>query len=235
MKKPGDQKQTAETMKNREYYKIYLADIRPLYDEKLQQAVYDRLPPARQKKADRCKHTSAKAACLAVGFLAEYALKSAGYAECEIGYTDRGAPVVSGESVYISLSHSGDYAVCAVCDKPVGIDIQRPQKVRTGILKHFFDENQRKAFLEVYGCKPDEVYLNSAAQDAFLRQWTVKESYMKLTGQGMTMGFDRILIQKAQTDAGLTVKDRRAEFPDAAVKEYTEEGKYYLSVCIQNK
>ena len=23
--------------------------------------------------------------------------------------------------------------------------------------------------------------------------------------------------------------------PDAAVKEYTEEGKYYLSVCIQNK
>lgn len=41
----------------------------------------------------------------------------------KITYADCGKPICDG--CFISLSHSGDFAVCAVFDSPVGVDIEK--------------------------------------------------------------------------------------------------------------
>ncbi|MBQ7839289.1 MAG: 4'-phosphopantetheinyl transferase superfamily protein [Lachnospiraceae bacterium] len=199
--------------------RIYLADVRPLYEETLQRKVYEKLPEVRQKKADACKMLSARAASLAVGFLAEYAVRQEELSYEEIFYEAGGRPVVKRrkgqQPLYISLSHSGDYAVCALCRQPVGVDIQQGKKIRTGMLRHFMTPKEAAEFCRYYeidsksyllddvreknapcsdGIQPERGFLSREATEAFFRDWTAKESYMKLTGKGMSLGFSNLTV-----------------------------------------
>lgn len=47
--------------------------------------------------------------------------------------------------IYYSLSHSGEYVCCALGDIPVGADIQKVTRCRSGIARRFFTkEDNRK-------------------------------------------------------------------------------------------
>ena len=89
----------------------------------------------------------------------------------------------SGKKPYLSrgpefnISHSGGFAVCAVDDAPVGIDVEeiRAVKGREGLAKRYFH--------------PDEICRVNSGDDPaleFLRIWTKKEAYLKLTGVGLS-------------------------------------------------
>lgn len=219
-------------MKNREGRAIlYLADIRPLYEEELQQRVYVLMGEERRKKADRCKNQKAKAASLTVGLLAEYALQKYGCGPCRIGFAPGGQPKVqtaeSREPVFISLSHSGDYAVCALASRPVGVDIQKKQPVRAGMLRHFFTQEERTAFKKTWAIE-EEGFLPERAQEIFLRSWTAKESYMKLSGLGMSAGFDNLT---ADLERGIIYPCGRRE-EAAALREHPAPAGYFLTSCI---
>lgn len=86
-----------------------------------------------------------------------------------------GKPVLEGVStLFFSVSHSGDYAVCAVSGKPVGIDIERPRAYRPKVAQRV--------------CSAEELELLARGDDParlFCRLWTLKESYVKLTGTGI--------------------------------------------------
>ena len=49
-----------------------------------------------------------------------------GYGEeaVPLGWDDTGKPAADAEGVYVSVSHSGPYAVCAAADVPVGVDVE---------------------------------------------------------------------------------------------------------------
>ena len=229
-------------------YKIYLADIRPLVqNEKLQKAVYDRLPLSRQHKADSCRFPKARAASLGAGFLMEYALKKQGLTQYQIDYADGGAPMVIRRSqladaadggrqmeipVYISVSHSGDYAACVICDRPVGIDIQQDCKVKGNMLRHFLTSDRQQEFLQTYGEIQEDGFLNEPAQKAFLRQWAAKESYMKLTGEGMKLGFDHLILEEAPAGSCLCIRDQLNRYGLAKLKEYHVSDGYFLAVSV---
>ena len=40
----------------------------------------------------------------------------------ELEYSDRGKPLIPGEGRWLSLSHSGGYALCALSEFPVGVE-----------------------------------------------------------------------------------------------------------------
>lgn len=251
--------------------RLYLADIRPLYQEKTQRYVYERLDEIRQKKADACRQPQARAASLAAGFLAQYALLQNGYGNCRISYGEKGQPRTKEGYPYLSLSHSGDYAVCAIADRPVGVDIQMRVPIRSGMLRHFFSPEERKRFEEKYGligyptesgsafCDKAEgnvrktFFLPKEAEAEFLRLWTAKESYMKLTGIGMGMGFagicadlDKGTIWQSRMDQkGCEVQEAgkvRAEAEHASeegiaafLREYPAPEGYFLTACIADE
>ena len=86
-------------------------------------------------------------------------------AECEIKRTENGKPYT--DSVCFSLTHTGDTALIAISDKPVGIDAEIIRKRNfSSLLKRFSAREQTE--------------IKSTAD--FLRHWVIKEAYIKLIG-----------------------------------------------------
>ena len=59
--------------------KIYLADIRPLFDETMQKKALAQLDEVRRQKALSCRQTKQRAASLTAGLLAEEAKRRNGF------------------------------------------------------------------------------------------------------------------------------------------------------------
>jgi len=78
--------------------------------------------------------------------------------------------------VDVSVSRSGTYWACAISAQKIGLDLQQENFAGTErITRRFLHPNER-SFLEAY---PEE----------FFKVWTAKESYVKLTGVGVTDQF----------------------------------------------
>ena len=79
-----------------------------------------------------------------------------------------GKPVAEGR-LHFSLAHSGDVAVCAVCEQSVGVVVEAPRLIAPGMRRRICAASEMK--------RPD----------ADLRWlWVAKESYLKLTGEGIS-------------------------------------------------
>lgn len=90
-----------------------------------------------------------------------------------------GKPYVAGNPVYFSLSHSRDLALIALCDSPVGVDLEIHDSTRK--FRHVlsrFTENERE---EIGGefC-------------FFVQNWTMKEAYIKMTGGSLARDLKRL-------------------------------------------
>lgn len=81
--------------------------------------------------------------------------------------------------IYISLSHSGDYAVAMISDVPCGIDIEKTTRDLKKISKRFF-------------CK-DEIETVKTEAD-LTKIWTLKESIMKADGKGLSLGMNSFSV-----------------------------------------
>ncbi len=77
--------------------------------------------------------------------------------------------------IHFSLSHCREAAVCAISDRPIGIDVESPRSFSPSLLS--------------YTMSPEEVESIRSDADptmAFLRLWTRKEAAFKLQGTGIT-------------------------------------------------
>lgn len=82
--------------------------------------------------------------------------------------------------IHYNISHTKGVIVCAVSNKPVGVDIERIKKVNHGIVKRFFTVDEQNYILNSKG-KEDE---------RFIEIWTKKEAYVKWIGKGMEIPFE---------------------------------------------
>ena len=111
-------------------------------------------------------------------------------------YGPRNKPHVA-ESVGFNLSHSDDLAVVAVAlERNMGVDIEsiRTLKERDRIAGRFFSARENATLLSF----PD-----SDRTEAFFRCWTLKEAYVKATGDGLaqpTESFDIAFDRGEQTE-----------------------------------
>lgn len=79
--------------------------------------------------------------------------------------------------IHFNLSHSGQYIVCALCNKPVGIDVERKRKADLRIAERYFTPTERHWILGAVGDEQNQ---------RFITMWTIKEAYLKCTGRGLT-------------------------------------------------
>lgn len=83
--------------------------------------------------------------------------------------------------LFFSLSHSGDYVLCAVSDREIGADIQQERKEQgERIAGKYFTESEREWYLSAE--------TETDRKSRFYRLWAAKEAYMKLTGLGLAQG-----------------------------------------------
>lgn len=155
---------------------IYYYDVTELSDRALFDRGMNELPwEERAEKVRRFRFDKDKRLCLGAGLLLRHMLETAG-AEClDMGFTPFGKPFLIHGDIHFNISHDGEIAVCAVSNLPVGADVQK----LTG-----YDSSFAQAVLT-----PDEIIWTESSADpdtAFTRLWTRKESYLKLSGQGLS-------------------------------------------------
>lgn len=98
--------------------------------------------------------------------------------------------------VYFNLSHTGTAALCAVGDQEMGADVQA--------LRPVSDRLARKVMTQ----KEYEQYRSSNSPEHFFTQlWTLKESYMKLTGAGLSLPLQSMEFTIAHEGASLRGSD----------------------------
>lgn len=77
-------------------------------------------------------------------------------------------------AVQFSITHSGDFWMCAFSDHAVGLDLQAEQDCdRARLSSRFFHPSE-------------DTYLRQQSYAPFFALWAAKESYLKYTGQGIT-------------------------------------------------
>lgn len=139
--------------------RIFIADIGLLDIE----SCLGKVSPARREKTLRLSKDDDKRRSLGAEMLL---IKAAGRDDYVLSKNEK--PYFPDNEVFFSLAHCGDYAVCAVSDVPVGVDIELPRAGGSSLAKRFFQS--------------DEAALVYAADDPdreFCRLWTLKESYIK--------------------------------------------------------
>lgn len=194
---------------------VYVLKVQDLPDPLTEPGVMEGLWEERKEKILRYKLEQSRKQSLGAGLLLKWALKKHGAAVEQLSYGVNGKP--EAEGVFFNLSHSGQWAVCAIGDGPVGCDVEEIASVREGIAERFFTENEVQHLAQFEGERRNE---------EFFRLWTLKESYMKMTGEGMSLGLDRF---EFDMDGQPTVK-RDGEVCDCHIKEYKLPG-YKLAVC----
>lgn len=160
--------------------KLYIASVKDWGEEELGRAL-SRLPQALREKALRCRQPLGRNLSTAASLLLDHALfedQGIRLSQVELETGPYGKPFLAGrEEVQFSLSHSGCFAVCALGGSPVGVDVERVNQQKRDYMEiaaRFFHEGEYEQ-------------LGSSADPAvdFYRLWTLKESYIKFTGEGL--------------------------------------------------
>ena len=169
--------------------KVYIADCTPFAEPD----VFRRgLALVKEERKDRIlsfRSHADRQRSLSATLLLRLALEKEGisYADSCFRIEANGKPQLCDQGLYFSLSHSGDRALCALADCEVGADIE---------LLSRFGKDENKARQVARRCLTADEMVQLEASDDFcenlIRMWTKKESYVKLTGEGLACDFTSV-------------------------------------------
>ena len=95
----------------------------------------------------------------------------------EIALNEYGKPYVNGmDDFYFNLSHSGDMAVCAISDVPVGVDVEKISRDCSSIIDRYYTDFEKE--------------ISKDKGTSYI--WTRKEAVAKANGRGIGVGIDKI-------------------------------------------
>lgn len=121
--------------------------------------------------------------------------------------------------VFFNLSHSGNKIVIALSQKEIGVDVERIRpRDYAHIARRYYAEIE-----QAYLFKHDE----PEQLAAFISLWTLKESYLKLIGAGLSGGLSTYPIEITEQD--ILVHNHQGKRP--YFKQYELPGHYKLSIC----
>lgn len=104
-------------------------------------------------------------------------------------YNYYGKPFLNGANgIHFNLSHSGDWVVCAVHNLLIGIDIEKVRPVDFSIAEKFFTREEYEILMQTN--EPDR-------NRFFFTLWTLKESYIKAIGKGLSIPLNSFIIETA--------------------------------------
>ncbi|MBE7041182.1 MAG: 4'-phosphopantetheinyl transferase superfamily protein [Ruminococcaceae bacterium] len=174
---------------------LYVANTDCLKNKELFDACYAMLPSFRKEKVDRLQSIEKKVLSMGAFLLLVDALRKRGISpeEIEFSYNANGKPTLTHfPNVHFSVSHSGNTVFCAVSDAAVGCDVERIRRIDLNIISRFFSPREQ-AQIEAQPTQADK-------EKMFFRLWTLKESFIKMTGQTLSQLKDfSVIIQEDGT------------------------------------
>jgi len=127
------------------------------------------------------------------------------------------------EDFQFNLSHSGIWVVCAVDDRHIGIDVERIQPIDLDISKNYFSHDEHRELMS----KADKF-------SYFFSLWSLKESYIKIRGKGLSMPLNSFSIKFFSPEKiRIKAKDRLLE--EIFFVQYDIHKDYKMAVCAHHR
>ena len=123
---------------------IYMANIGLLKEDKNAREALDGVDEARRHDATRMADKNKRAQSLTAGLLLQHGAReflgeAAPAGVYKVEKDEKGRPYFPDlPEVHFSIAHSGDMAICAVSDVPVGVDIQEWRELKADVAGRFF-------------------------------------------------------------------------------------------------
>ncbi|MPM79781.1 4'-phosphopantetheinyl transferase Sfp [bioreactor metagenome] len=122
-------------------------------------------------------------------------------------------PYLEDEKLWFNISHSGKMVAVVISEEPVGVDVERNFAFNPRLAKKICNNSEMR-FLE-----------KSSDKDSLLTKlWTIKESFLKASGEGITVNISDVICDTDQNC--VTYCERTAPFFTKNINGYT------VSVCV---
>ncbi len=143
--------------------------------------------------------------------------------EIDFGKNAFGKPFLMGrDDFHFNLSHSGVWVVAAVDSQPVGVDVEKISDIDLGIADSFFSEDEHKDLMG-----------QNNKQDYFFKLWSLKESYIKIIGKGLSQPLDSFTIRYV-TEDHIKVTSEGEDLDHISFTEYHIHNEYKMFVCANH-
>ncbi|MCD7716843.1 MAG: 4'-phosphopantetheinyl transferase superfamily protein [Lachnospiraceae bacterium] len=191
--------------------KLYCMTTDALNDPETFRKHYLEMPEGRRAKIDRVRMEQDKKLSLAAGILLDRGLQEFNLSGKTIRIEESayGKPFFPDfPNIHFSLSHSHEMALAVFADTEVGCDIEYRKKPNEKLAGRFF-------------CPEENAWMTAARteterKERFYRLWTLKESFIKATGQGLRQPLDSFCFRIEETcvlQSEMRGKTRRGNIP----------------------
>ncbi len=203
---------------------VFLLDTEGLFYEKIRNDYFYLIESSRRSRIDKCVNPHSREMLLYTGALLVKVLGRYGVSVTDILTGSNGKPYIRDRNdLFFNLSHSGRYVALAIADSEIGIDIQKPVRTRDNLVKRIASDREQTEY-------------KALTDERFNLFWALKESYSKLTGEGIGTDFTKFELCFDGEDScvdtalikasGQTLAYSRIIYPDgdhpAAVTMYHE-------------
>lgn len=148
------------------------------------------LPDQRRERVSAYRNERDRRASIAAYLLLRRALRENYDIDelVEFGYEEGGKPFIIGHGdIHFNISHCRVAVACVVSDRPVGVDIESIRPFKAALAKHVLNDDEYATVIS--SDRPDA---------AFVRLWTMKEAYVKMTGNGLRSGLRELDISEVR-------------------------------------
>lgn len=95
------------------------------------------------------------------------------YNKLDFYYNENGKPFIKKQRIFFSISHSYDYVIVVISNKPIGVDIEKIRTVNKNTIELFMNENEIN-------------HLNYKTNEDIINYFTKKEAYIKMMGYSLS-------------------------------------------------
>lgn len=204
---------------------LYAASVQPLTDDRTYALARQCVSQRRRDKADRLRFPADRRLSLGAELLLRFALRAAGLTGPfpAFSYSPLGKPFLPDAGIHFSLSHSGEYALCAVSDLEVGCDVEKLRPMTMKLARRFFAPEEADALAAI----PDA----EAQNVRFFRYWTLKESFQKAVGMGLHLPLKDFCIRIGEE---ITV-EQHVKDASFSFGEFEDLPGYRCAFCAEGK
>ena len=191
-------------MKNR----LLILDTNIFSNKDIYDYWYNKMPLIRKNKIDKYVFDEDKKLSLGAGVL----LNKINIINKTIVYNENDKPYVNDNSIYFNISHSDNLVACAISDKEIGVDIESIKEFSFDLINN------------VYNYEEIDFIKETKDFSLYTKLWTMKESYMKYLGTGLSMDAKAIHIDLLNNKC---LNANNVFFKSIKIKNY------YLTVCSE--
>jgi 4'-phosphopantetheinyl transferase len=209
--------------------KILFLAIPDSIDLEVFNALLFRLPPEKQSRISRFIREQDRLCALWADVLVRTTICSTlGIKNTALAFAKNefGKPCLeSCPGLHFNVSHSGDVVLCAFDNKPVGVDVERIKDRGLEIAERFFSKIEYEWLM--HRNETDRT-------ECFFDLWTLKESYIKALGKGISKGLRSFTIHSEGQNIFVDDEENENARKDYFFRRYHVKTGFKAAVCAQN-